>query len=53
MVNFEGLADEGVIARRDLELLTWVEDADEAWDAVQRFYAERDGVGDTTDTDGS
>ena len=53
MVNFEGLADEGVIARRDLELLTWVEDADEAWEAVQRFYADREGVGDTTDTDGS
>jgi len=53
MVDFEGLADEGVIARKDLALLHWVEDADEAWDYVQTFYEERDGVGDTTNTDGS
>ncbi|MBV9527491.1 TIGR00730 family Rossman fold protein [Sphingomonas sp.] len=53
MVNFQGLADEGVIAREDLELIYWAEDAEEAWEHVQRFYAERDQPGDTTDTDGS
>jgi uncharacterized protein (TIGR00730 family) len=53
MVDFAGLADEGVIAPQDLDLLYWVEDADEAWNYVQRFYAERDAVGGTTDTDGS
>jgi uncharacterized protein (TIGR00730 family) len=53
MVNFQGLADEGVIAGEDLDLIHWVEDADEAWDHVQRFYEERDQPGDTTDTDGS
>ena len=53
MVNFEGLAEEGVIARQDLDLIHWVEDAEEAWNYVQRFYAERDAVGGTTDTDGS
>jgi uncharacterized protein (TIGR00730 family) len=53
MVNFQGLADEGVIAREDLDLIHWVEDADEAWDHVQRFYEEQEQVGDTTDTDGS
>ena len=53
MVNFQGLADEGVIAREDLDLIHWVEDADEAWDYVQRFYDERGHPGDTTDTDGS
>ena len=53
MVNFEGLADEGVIARQDLDLIHWVEDAEEAWDYVQHFYAERDAVGGTTNTDGS
>ena len=53
MVDFEGLADEGVIARKDLALLHWVEDAEEAWEFVEGFYAERDAVGDTTDTDGS
>ena len=53
MVNFQGLADEGVIAREDLDLIQWVEEADEAWDYVQRFYEERGHAGDTTDTDGS
>ena len=53
MVNFEGLAEEGVIAPRDLDLIHWVEDADDAWNYVERFYAERDAVGGTTDTDGS
>ena len=38
MVNFEGLAEEGVIAPHDLELFHWCEEADEAWDFVQRFY---------------
>ena len=41
MVDFEGLADEGVIARHDLDLLHWCEDAQEGWDFVQSFY-ERD-----------
>ena len=38
MVNFEGLADEGVIARSDLDLIHWSEEADEAWAFVQDFY---------------
>ena len=38
MVNFEGLAEEGVIAPHDLELIHWSEDAAEARDYVQRFY---------------
>ena len=38
MVNFEGLAEEGVIAPHDLDLFHWCEDAKEAWDFVQRFY---------------
>ncbi|MGK2910230.1 MAG: LOG family protein, partial [Sphingobium sp.] len=38
VVNFEALADEGVIARRDLDLFTWVETAEEAWAAVCSFY---------------
>src|ERR1700760_655271 len=40
MVDFEGLAEEGVIAPHDLELLHWVEDANEAWDFVTNFYAD-------------
>ena len=38
MVNFEGLAEEGVIAPHDLELFHWCEDAQEAWGFVQNFY---------------
>ena len=38
MVNFEGLAEEGVIAPHDLDLFHWCEDAREAWDFVQTFY---------------
>ncbi|MBO9581619.1 MAG: TIGR00730 family Rossman fold protein [Sphingobium sp.] len=40
VVNFEALADEGVIAHQDLELINWVETADEGWDVVDRFYAD-------------
>jgi uncharacterized protein (TIGR00730 family) len=43
MVNFQGLADEGVIAPNDLDLIHWSEDAQEAWDFVRRFYARREG----------
>jgi len=38
MVNFEGLAEEGVIAPHDLDLFHWSEDAAEAWDFVNRYY---------------
>jgi len=38
MVNFEGLAEEGVIAPHDLDLIHWCEDAREGWDFVQTFY---------------
>jgi uncharacterized protein (TIGR00730 family) len=38
MVNFEGLAEEGVIAPHDLDLFHWCEEAAEAWDFVNRFY---------------
>jgi uncharacterized protein (TIGR00730 family) len=38
VVNFEALADEGVINRRDLDIITRVETADEAWAAVQAWY---------------
>src|SRR3954452_23264574 len=38
VVNFEALAEEGVIAPHDLDLIHWSEDAQEAWDYVVRFY---------------
>jgi len=40
VVDFQALADEGVISPADLDLFHWCEDAEEAWDFVQRFYAE-------------
>lgn len=39
VLNFEALADEGVISRADLNLFRFVETADEAWSIVQDFYA--------------
>jgi uncharacterized protein (TIGR00730 family) len=38
VVNFQALVDEGVISPNDLDLIHWCEDADEAWDFVQRYY---------------
>ena len=38
VINFEGLAEEGVINHEDLNLFTWVETAAEAWAKVTEFY---------------
>ena len=38
IVNFDGLVEEGVISPADLELLTYVETAEEGWTSIQRFY---------------
>ncbi|MFN3423987.1 MAG: LOG family protein [Novosphingobium meiothermophilum] len=38
IVNFEALADEGVINHADLDLFTPVETAEEAWQHIVRFY---------------
>ena len=38
VIDFQGLADEGVISPHDLDLIHWSEDADEAWDFVQQYY---------------
>ena len=40
VVDFQALADEGVIAPRDLDLIHWSEDPAEAWEFVQRYYAD-------------
>jgi uncharacterized protein (TIGR00730 family) len=45
VVDFEALADEGVIAHSDLNLLTWVETAEDAWAAVQAFYQDSETLG--------
>ncbi|WP_324806519.1 LOG family protein [Sphingomonas sp. LY29] len=38
VVDFHALAEEGVISLHDLDLITWCETADEAWDAVRAHY---------------
>jgi uncharacterized protein (TIGR00730 family) len=39
VVNFEALVEEGVISPTDLDLIHFVETAEEAWAIVQGFYA--------------
>ncbi len=38
VINFDAMADEGVVNREDLKLISWVETAEEAWAEVTRFY---------------
>src|SRR3954454_16972029 len=40
VVDFEAMVEEGVIAPHDLDLIHWTEDANEAWDFVQNYYAD-------------
>ena len=40
VIDFQGLADEGVISRHDLDLISWCETAEEAWDCVLAHYEE-------------
>src|SRR5687767_4452484 len=39
VVNFEAMVEEGVVAPSDLDLFTFCETAEEAWDCVCRHYA--------------
>jgi hypothetical protein len=39
IIDFDALADEGVINRSDLRLFHWVETAEEAWELVREFYS--------------
>jgi uncharacterized protein (TIGR00730 family) len=38
IIDFDALVDEGVISHRDLDLLTWCETAEDAWDCISKFY---------------
>jgi uncharacterized protein (TIGR00730 family) len=38
VVNFEALAEEGVINHDDLKLISWVETAEEGWNVIRNFY---------------
>jgi len=41
VVNWDALVEEGVISERDLDLITFVETAEEGWNVVKKFYEER------------
>jgi uncharacterized protein (TIGR00730 family) len=38
VIDFDALAREGVVSRRDLDLITWCETAEDAWAAIADFY---------------
>jgi hypothetical protein len=38
LLNFDVLLEEGTISPEDLDLLTYVDDPQDAWDAIKRFY---------------
>ncbi|MEZ5681625.1 MAG: LOG family protein [Erythrobacter sp.] len=38
VVDFEAIAEEGTISKKDLELFRWCETADEAWEHIAAFY---------------
>ena len=38
VINFEALAEEGTVARKDLGLFHWCETAEEAWAHIVDFY---------------
>ncbi|GAA0736396.1 LOG family protein [Sphingomonas japonica] len=42
VVDFDALCEEGVISPRDLDLITFVDTAEEGWQIIQDFYADRD-----------
>lgn len=50
VVNFEALAEEGVISHRDIGIFRFVETAEEAWEAIHEFY-EHDPIGELTRSD--
>jgi predicted Rossmann-fold nucleotide-binding protein len=39
VVNFQFLADEGVISERDLELFSYAETPEEAWQQILDFHS--------------
>jgi uncharacterized protein (TIGR00730 family) len=41
VVNWDALVEEGVISPRDIDLITFVETAEEGWDVVKKFYEAR------------
>lgn len=42
IVNFEAMAEEGMIAEEDLNIFTFVESAEQAWTHINEFYGKAD-----------
>ena len=42
VINFDALAEEGVISKSDLDLITWCETAEDAWACIADFYEIKD-----------
>ncbi len=38
VINFEAMADEGMIAPEDLDLIQYVEEPEDAWERIRAFY---------------
>ena len=38
VINFEALAEAGTISPEDMDLITFVDDAEEGWEIVRKFY---------------
>ena len=41
LVNWEMFVEEGTIPPRDLDLICYAETADEAWNIISEFYADK------------
>ena len=44
VVDFEFLAEEGMVDGHDLRLIRFVETAEQAWEVIQRHYAEAEAA---------
>ncbi|MGB3166493.1 MAG: LOG family protein [Alteraurantiacibacter sp.] len=42
VIDFEALAEEGTVSKKDLDLITWCETAEEGWAAIAEFYDLKD-----------
>jgi predicted Rossmann-fold nucleotide-binding protein len=49
-INFTFLADAGTIEDADLDLISFAETADEAWNAIQEFHRRKRACEGQTDT---
>ena len=41
LVNWEMFVEEGTISPHDIELISYAETADEAWNIIEEFYREK------------